>query len=87
MSRPRTYASDPLLPVRYAAANVRSVTGTAIHRLGNPAVRMLDTAGSANWRFTQKQTNSYDRNLRPPIGQSRHSLEPSSQEKVRPGQR
>lgn len=27
----------------------RSVTGTVIPRLGNPAVRMLDTAVSANW--------------------------------------
>ena len=28
-----------------------SVTGTVIPRLGNPAGRMLETAGSANWWF------------------------------------
>jgi len=30
--------------------NGKSVTGTAIPRLGNPAVMMLQTAGAANWR-------------------------------------
>jgi hypothetical protein len=44
-------AIDTLLPFRSRPANDCSVTGTVILRLGNPAVRMLETAGSANWRF------------------------------------
>ena len=38
---------NPRLPVRSTPVNDGSVTGTLITRLGTPAVRMLDTAGSA----------------------------------------
>ena len=37
--------------------NACLVTGTVIPRLGNPAVRVLDAAGSAEWRRSRKQLN------------------------------
>ena len=39
-----------LLPFGSHPASGRSVTGTVITKLGNPMVRMLETAGLAKWR-------------------------------------
>ena len=46
----RLATNDTLLPVGPPPVNGRSVTGTVIPPLGNPAVRMLDTNGRANGR-------------------------------------
>ena len=42
---------DPLVPVSWRPVTGRSATGAVTPRLGNPAVRVLETAGSAKWRF------------------------------------
>jgi hypothetical protein len=53
---------DPLPPIRWCLASSRFVTGTAIPRPGNPAVRMLGIAGSAKWRSRPAELSV------PPIG-------------------